>query len=350
LSKQKNIVMIIIDGSEGWGQVLRTAIALSSLTLKPVKITNIRASRPKPGLMPQHLMGIKVAAEFCDAQILGLQFGSMEVEFSPRKLNVEDKTIDIGTAGSIPLILQTLTPLLTFAKKEIVLEIIGGTAGLGSPTIEYLKNVTFPILSKLGLPLPEIEVLKQGFYPKGGGRVKITFQPAKSLSSINILNPGEILSIKEISIAGSLPESVAIRQAESAKNVLSNIIKNIQTYSESVNTYSQGTSITLWAETENSILGADNIGKRGIMAEDIGREAAEELMRSIQSKAALDKYMSDQILPFLALAQGKSSITVEEITQHCISNISVCEKILGCKFSVDKTNKKIEVEGIGFTR
>lgn len=342
--------MIIIDGSEGWGQVLRTAIALSSLTLKPVKITNIRASRPKPGLMPQHLMGIKVAAEFCDAQILGLQFGSMEVEFSPRKLNVEDKTIDIGTAGSIPLILQTLTPLLTFAKKEIVLEIIGGTAGLGSPTIEYLKNVTFPILSKLGLPLPEIEVLKQGFYPKGGGRVKITFQPAKSLSSINILNPGEILSIKEISIAGSLPESVAIRQAESAKNVLSNIIKNIQTYSESVNTYSQGTSITLWAETENSILGADNIGKRGIMAEDIGREAAEELMRSIQSKAALDKYMSDQILPFLALAQGKSSITVEEITQHCISNISVCEKILGCKFSVDKTNKKIEVEGIGFTR
>jgi len=342
--------MIFIDGSEGWGQVLRTAISLSALTLKPVKVTNIRASRPRPGLMPQHLMGIKVAAEFCDAQVLGLQFGSLEVEFSPRKLNVEDKTIDIGTAGSIPLILQTLTPLLTFADKEIVLEIIGGTAGLGSPTIEYLKNVTFPILSKLGLALPEIEVLKQGFYPKGGGRVKITFQPAKSLSSISLLNPGEIQSIKEISIAGSLPESVAVRQAEAAKNVLSKITKNIQTYSESVNTYSQGTSITLWAETENSILGADNIGKRGVRAEDIGREAAEELLKSIQSKAALDKHMSDQILPFLALAQGKSSITVEEITQHCISNISVCEKILGCKFSVDKTNKKIEVEGIGFTR
>ena len=341
--------MIIIDGSEGWGQVLRTAIALSSLTLKPVKITNIRASRPKPGLMMQHLVGIKIAAEFCDAQVLGLQFGSMEVEFSPRKLDVQDKTIDIGTAGSIPLILQTLIPLFTFAKKEITLEIIGGTAGLGSPTIEYMENVTFSILSKLGLPLPEIEILKQGFYPRGGGRVRITFQPIKSLNSISLLDPGEVSSIKEISIAGSLPESVAVRQAESAKNVLSAIIKNIQMHSESVNTYSQGTSITLWAETENSILGADNIGKRGVRAEDIGREAAEELMRSIQSKASLDKYMSDQILPFLALAQGKSSITVEEITQHCVSNISVCEQILGCKFLVDKTSKRIEVEGIGFS-
>jgi len=271
------------------------------------------------------------------------------VEFSPRKLDVQDKTIDIGTAGSIPLILQTLIPLFTFAKKEITLEIIGGTAGLGSLTIEYMENVTFPILGKLGLPLPEIEILKQGFYPRGGGRVRITFQPIKSLNSISLLDPGEVSSIKEISIAGSLPESVAVRQAESAKNVLSAIIKNIQMHSESVNTYSQGTSITLWAETENSILGADNIGKRGVRAEDIGREAAEELMRSIQSKASLDKYMSDQILPFLALAQGKSSITVEEITQHCVSNISVCEQILGCKFLVDKTSKRIEVEGIGFS-
>ena len=341
--------MIIIDGSEGWGQILRTSIALSALTLKPVKVTNIRASRPRPGLMPQHLMGIKIAAEFCDAEVSGLQFGSMEVEFSPKKTDVKDKIIDIGTAGSIPLILQTLTPLLAFAGKEVTLEIIGGTAGLGSPTIEYVKCVTFPILNKLGLPLPEIETLKQGFYPRGGGRVRITFEPSKLLNYVNLVDPGKVLSIKGISIAGGLPESVALRQAEPAKQFLSKITENIQIDSTSLNTYSQGTSITLWAETENSILGSDNIGKRGVRAEDIGRQAAEELLKSVQSKATLDKFMSDQIIPFIALAHGKSSVTVEEITQHCLSNISVCEKILGCKFSVDKANKRIDVEGIGFS-
>ncbi|MEM5772622.1 MAG: RNA 3'-terminal phosphate cyclase [Candidatus Aenigmatarchaeota archaeon] len=341
--------MILIDGSEGWGQVLRTSIALAALTLKPIKVINIRASRPKPGLMPQHLMGIKVAAEFCDAEVFGLEYGSMEVEFKPRKLDVKDKTIDIGTAGSISLLLQTLTPMLAFAKKQVSLEIIGGTAGLGSPTIEFLQHVTFPILSKLSLPLPEIEVLKQGFYPRGGGRVKITFRPTKLLTSVNLTNPGKVLAIKGISVAGSLPESIALRQAEAAKQALSKITENIQIQHYSAATYSQGTSITLWAETENSILGSDNLGKRGVRAEDIGREAAQALIKSIESKAALDKFMSDQIIPFLALAHGKSSVTVEEITQHCLSNISVCEKILGCKFSVDKANKRIEVEGINFT-
>ncbi|MEM5829604.1 MAG: RNA 3'-terminal phosphate cyclase [Candidatus Aenigmatarchaeota archaeon] len=341
--------MILIDGAEGWGQVLRTSIALSALTLKPVRVINIRATRPKPGLMPQHLTGIKIAAEFCDAEVSGLEYGSMEVEFRPKKFDVKDKTIDIGTAGSISLLLQTLTPMLVFANKKVTLEIIGGTAGLGSPTIEFTKFVTFPILNKLGLPLPEIEILKQGFYPRGGGRVRITFTPIKLLTSVNLTDPGKILAIKGISIAGSLPESVALRQAEAAKQVLSKITENVQIQHFSVATYSQGTSITLWAETENSILGVDNLGKRGVRAEDIGRTAAQDLMKSIQSKAALDKFMADQIIPFLALAHGKSLVTVEEITQHCISNIFVCEKILGCKFSVDKINRRIEVEGINFT-
>ncbi|MEM5853072.1 MAG: RNA 3'-terminal phosphate cyclase [Candidatus Aenigmatarchaeota archaeon] len=342
--------MILIDGSEGWGQVLRTSIALSALTLQPVKIINIRASRPKPGLMPQHLTGVKIAAEFCDAEVSGLRYGSMQLEFKPKKFDVRDKKIDIGTAGSISLLLQTLAPMLLFAEKKVTLEITGGTAGLGSPTIEFLKYVTFPILNKLGAPLPEVEILKQGFYPKGGGKVRVTFQPVKTLSSIKLTEPGKLLKIEGISIAGSLPDEVALRQAKTAEEVLKRITSEIQIQHYSTQTYSKGTSITIWAETENSILGADNVGKKGVRAEEIGREVAEDLIKSIQSRAALDKFMADQILVFLALANGKSSIKVEEITQHCISNISVCEKILGCEFSVNEKEKMIEVEGISFTR
>ncbi len=340
--------MIEIDGSIGYGQVLRTSISLSCLTLKPVKIFNIRKGRPKPGLMPQHLTGVRVAGEFCDAEIKGLKLYSTEVEFFPKSFNVYDRKIDVGTAGQVSLVLQTLTPLLIFSDREVTLEIIGGTAGLGAPTVQFLQHVTFPLLSKLGVRQPEIEVVKEGFYPRGGGIVKIKFFPVKKLKAVSLIDRGEVKKIRGISIAGSLPKSVAERQATSAGEILKEKGYEVEIESKTVNTFSPGTSITLWAECENSIVGADNIGKKGVPAERIGEECAKELIKSIESKAALDKFMADQVLPFIALAEGRSIIKVEEITEHCVTNMKVCEMMLGVKFFVDETKKRIEVDGIGF--
>jgi RNA 3'-phosphate cyclase len=341
--------MITIDGAKGWGQVVRTAVALSSLTLKPIEIINIRQSRPRPGLHPQLVEGIKILAEFCDAETTGLQYGSMELEFIPKKLDVKDRTIDIGTSGSIGLLLQTLTPTVIFTRNRTSLELIGGTAGLGSPTIEYIKNVTFPVLNKLSLIIPEIKIDRQGFYPRGGGRVKVDFEPVIKLNPINLTNPGKALSIRGASVVGGLPEEIAIRQAESAKNYFNQKgFEDVKIETASFPTLSQGTSITLWANCENSILGSDNIGRRGLRAEDVGKQAAENLLNSINSQSPFDKYMADQIIPYLALAKGRSEIKVEEITEHCRTNISVCEKILGCRFEIDEKNRIIEVDGIGF--
>jgi RNA 3'-phosphate cyclase len=254
---------ILIDGAIGYGQMLRTAIGLSALTLIPIKIINIRKGRSRPGLFPQHMTGIKIAAEFCNAEVSGLQFGSTEIEFIPKKLEIKDKTIDIGTSGSIPLLLQTLIPILIFNDRRVSLEIIGGTAGLGSPTIEYIKHITFPILNKVGVPPPNIEIVKQGFYPRGGGIVGVLIEPVMKLRAANLIDQGNVLNIRGISIAGSLPEDVAARQADSAKNILANKgMKNISIETGSMNTYSQGTSITLWAECQYAILGSDNIGRR----------------------------------------------------------------------------------------
>lgn len=312
---------------------------------------NIRQSRPRPGLHPQLVEGIRILAEFCEAETVGLQYGSMTLEYIPKKLNVKNKTIDIGTSGSLGLLLQTLTPIIIFSGGRISLELIGGTAGLGSPTIEYIKYVTFPVLNKLGLHIPEIKIIRQGFYPRGGGRVVINFEPINRLNPIELGDRGEVLSIKGISISGSLPESIAIRQAESAKNFLNQKgFADVMIETAAFNTYSQGTSITLWAECENTLIGADNIGKRGLRAEDVGRQAAEDLFNSINSQSPFDKYMADQIISFIALAEGRSRIRVEEITDHCKTNISVCEQILGCKFEVNEKNRSIDVKGIGLER
>jgi RNA 3'-terminal phosphate cyclase (ATP) len=344
--------MIEIDGSTGGGQLLRTAIGLSALTRKPVKVINIRKGKKegKPGLRPQHMMGIKVAGEFCNAEIKGLREYSLEVEFIPNKLSLKNKEIDIGTAGSISLLLQTLTPLLVFAKKPVKLEITGGTEGKWAPPILYTKNVTFPLLNKMGAEL-SLEIVRHGYYPRGGGRVVVESKPVKKLYPFVCLERGKINYITIDSVCGSLPKEIAERQAKSALRTIQYFYPNVKvsvSY-KAVDSFSPGTSVTCVAVCENSILGADCLGERGLRAEIVGERAAEDLVKALKSNAALDKYMADQILIFLALAKGKSRVKVEEITEHCRTNMSVIEKILPVEFEVDEEKKKISVEGVGFT-
>lgn len=343
--------IIEIDGSIGGGQVLRTAIALSALTMKPIRIFNIRKNRPKPGLAAQHLMGVKIAAEFCDADVEGLSIGSTEIKFSPKRTNVPShKIIDIRTSGSIPLLLQTLTPICIFAGKDVMLDITGGTSGKGAPNIAYLQHVTFPILLKLGVPMPEIEIVKQGFYPCGGGRVKMTFHPAEKLKAVDLTTRGAVKHTRGVSIAGSLPSHVSERQAKAAEEYLRQKgfdAEKVRIERQNVQTFSSGTSITLWAECEHSVLGADAIGEIKVPAETIGKRAAKELVESIESSAALDRYMADQILPFIVLAEGKSEITVEKITEHCKTNMRIIEKLLPVKFDAQEKDKKISANGVG---
>jgi RNA 3'-phosphate cyclase len=340
--------MIEIDGSIGGGQILRTAVGLSALTLKPFRMINIRQNRPKPGLKAQHLAGVKVSGEMCKAKIRGMKIGSTNLEFIPSSHDFSDKEVDIGTAGSVQLLLQTITPAMIFSDKPVTLKIKGGTAGLGAPTAEYTKFVIFPMLGKLGFSPPRMEILKQGFYPRGGGVVQVKFFPTTQLKSVRLVECGEVINIRGFSIAGNLPLSVAERQSKTIKKVLSDNGFNAEIESSNVQTFSAGTSATIFAECQNTILGADEIGKIGKRAERVGKDTAKSLVSSIKSGKAFDKCMSDQIIPFIALAKGRSEITVEDFTEHVKTNMLVTEKILDVEFEIDEIDKKITVEGISY--
>jgi len=342
--------MIEIDGSIGGGQLLRTAIGLSALTSESVKITNIRKGKQgKHGLRPQHLMGIKVVGEFCQAEMKGLKEGSLEVEFTPKKLDVYDKKIDIGTAGNISLLLQTITPLLVFSKKSVTLEIIGGTETKWAPPIQYIKYVTFPILNNMGAEL-SLEIVKHGYYPKGGGKVLVKSKPIKKLYPIVCMDRGNIQTIHIHSVCGQLPKHVADRQGYSALRMIQYHYSKVKSSLsiKSVDSFSPGSSVTCYAVCENSILGGDCLGERGLKAEIVGQKAAEELIQSLKSKAAFDKHTADQILVFIALAKGKSEVRLEELTDHCRTNTHVIEQILPVLFEVNEEKKEISIEGTGF--
>jgi len=336
--------MIELDGAIGYGQVLRTAIALSALTLQPIRIFNIRINRPNPGLRPQHLTGVLEAAKLCHAEVKNAKIGSTEITFIPKRLDIPDRIIiDIKTAGSITLLLQTILPILIFSNKKVSLTIFGGTDVPGSPTINYYKKVFAYYLEKFGVSL-KINVERYGFYPKGGGKVNVEVDGVKNLNSVRFVERGELKEISAFSIASK--ELQKAKVAERQLSGLESVLEKISGSYQYVDTLSIGTSLLAIAEYENCVLGKDGLGEKGKRAEDIGREVGIELKKSIESNACLDKFMADQILIFAALAKGTSEFTIEEFTDHVNTNMITCEKLLNVRFV--KEGNKVKVDGIGF--
>jgi len=343
--------LIEIDGSfgEGGGQILRTAVALAVVTKKPCRIFNIRKGRPKPGLMTQHLLGIQTLANLCNGNLEGDFLESKEVKFYPAEIRPKDLHIKIETAGSITLVLQTLIPPAIFTQSPIKISFDGGaTDTFFSPTTDHFRYVFLKILEKIGAKV-DINIIRRGYYPEGGAKVEIVVYPllrpakrdsrekASKLKSLNLVERGKLEKIIAISGASESlkTKKVAERQMAGVREILGKLKLPIEEKVEYYQTKSPGSQVCLIAEFENTIIGTDSLGKLGKRAEDVGKEAALELLKEQKSEACLDKHLADQILPYMALAKGKSSITVSEITEHCKTNIWVIEKFIEGNFKIE---------------
>ncbi len=333
--------MLEIDGSmgEGGGSVLRLSLALASIKSEPIRVYNIRANRSKPGLANQHLHAVKSLKELTEAKTKGLEIGSEEVVFEPKRNTGKDIKVDIGTAGSTTLILQSVMIPAAFAEEPVSIEVKGGTDNPFAPPIDYLKNVTIPILEKLGYHA-EINLVKRGHYPKGGGIIKAEINPIEKLKPLNLTEAGKVSKISGVSHCVKLPSHIAKRQAEAAKERLAEAGHEagieVEYYEKSEDPHlSPGTGVVLWAETRNgSILGSNGHGEKGKPAEKVGKEAAEKLLDELETGKALDKYLTDQIIPYLSLAEGQSIISTTELTSHTLTNVELVEKILGTEIEV----------------
>ena len=347
-------MVIEIDGSvlEGGGQILRSAIAFSAVLGKPVIVNNIRANRKTPGLRPQHLHGILAVKKLTKAQVKGTHEGSSRIEFTPQNRQGGEIVVDIGTAGAITLVLQGVMIVAPFCEHKVNAKIIGGTNVAWSPPIDYLQTVLLPRLKQLGYD-SLMETRKRGYYPRGGGQVQAVLSPVNKLTSISLSTVKEKPIITGISHCGSLPRHVAERQAKAAKAVL-----NEQKYpasqiiiEHSDNTFSPGSGISLTATNNGErILGVDALGRRGLKAEKVGTNAAQSLLQELVTHASVDKFQGDMLIPYLALADGFSSITVTALTMHSITNIHVVEQFLNLKFDVQgeiNNPARISVNGVG---
>ncbi len=339
--------MIGIDAAPG-GQVFRTSIGLAALTGKEVEIRNIRSKRPNPGLRAQHLTALQTVAKMCNATIEGASKGSGTVKFSPGQLKETALKVNIGTAGSATLLLQSaMFPAL---KSENKLRVNGGTDVEWSPPFAYLDRVLLPVLNSIGCNF-SAELVKRGYYPKGNGIISFKSSPAKlPLKPLNITKIEDIEIIKIFSHSASLAADVARNQMIAAKKELLPLNADFAECIETKeNNETIGSGIELFAQFPSRVfIGANALGKKGLPANEVGKKAARKLISELEKQSPVDKHLMDQLIPFMALAKGRSEIACTEITEHTKNNISVCEKILGVKFEIEKDERNISVEGIGF--
>jgi RNA 3'-terminal phosphate cyclase (ATP) len=328
-----------VDGSmgEGGGQVLRTSLALAAVLGVPVRVYNIRVKRSRPGLQRQHLESVKAIEEMSHGRVEGARLGSTEVTFYPGKISGGEYSFDIGTAGSITLLLQAIMPLMVAAEGEVRVRVRGGTDVPKSPPIDYYRFVLRPLLSKFNVEL-DVELIRRGHYPRGGGEVAVRVKRNGALRPVDLVRAGRLIRVEGLSHCVRLPAHVAIRQARAASEALSGlgvpVNINVEHYEGRPDPHlGPGSGIVVWAITENSVLGGDSLGEKGKPAEQVGREAAISLMRDLSTGMALDRHSSDMLLIYAVLSSGVSRLGGASLTSHASTVVELI-KIMAPEASI----------------
>jgi RNA 3'-terminal phosphate cyclase (ATP) len=339
---------IVLDGSlgEGGGQILRTALSLSAITGKPFTVHRIRANRLKPGLRPQHREAARTMALLCDAEVEGLEVGSARLEFRPRRrARPGSWDLDIGTAGSTPLLFQTLCWPLALAGGESTLTLRGGTHLQNSPTFHYLAMVWAPAVARLGFRF-DLELQMAGFYPEGGGVMSARVHPAHAMPPLDLRHRGTLREVEVLAMVGGLGFDVADRLAAGALRRLRDMGVAAQATKVPVPArLSAGSHLLLTAQFDRTRGGVGEIGERGAPAERVAEIAVRSFAAFLRGGAAVDRFLGDQLLlPAALLAAGRvppaegmvpaTRYTVSAVTRHLTTNAELLRRFLDLEVTV----------------
>ena len=324
---------------EGGGQIVRSAIMLSCITGKPVHLENIRKNRKKKGLKPQHLTAIRILQKISNSKISGAKIGSSELKFTPGKIEEAELVEDIGTAGSISLILQMIIPILAISNKKLKLTLRGGTDVKWSPSIEYTKYILQEAYRRMGINFT-ININKYGFYPKGGGEVILQIFPSK-IKPLSLLKR-QSKDVKLICTISNLPINKIEKEIFRIKDQLSDNNFTVDIKIIKTKAVDAGASILIYTNDENSIIGTDTLFDQKEEKFPI------DLDIFIKNTLGVDNNLADMLVAPASLVKGKTVFRVPKITRHLESNLFVTSKVTGCRYGIGRLQEGYEViiEGI----
>ncbi|KAF8163086.1 RNA 3'-terminal phosphate cyclase domain-containing protein [Crassisporium funariophilum] len=386
----------LIDGSflEGGGQILRNSVSLSALLNKPVSIHKIRNNRNPPGLKNQHRTGklrlftwIELAAKIANARLTGAQTKSQEIDFTPGRISLPGQFhADSVTAGSITLLLQVALPLLLFSPTPVEasnLTLLGGTNASLAPQVDYTQQVFLPFIKKhCGVGETSLHIAKRGYFPKGGGKVTLSVVPLsgdQKLRSFSLMERGKVLRVGGIAHYAGLPNVVGTGMVNGAKErlAMAGFVQGDNSRDSGATsqqllehrdvpvlitsrreprelTTGAGSGIVLWAELEGGgVIGGSAVGTKGLDPEKVGEQAVDELIKGLNEGGCVDEWMQDQIIIFMALADGKSEVRCgTSLSLHTQTAIWLAQELTDAKFEVEEEPSGtvvIRCQGIGYT-
>ena len=324
-----------IDGShgEGGGQIIRSAITLSCITKQPIHLENIRKNRKVSGLKPQHLTAITILQKITNAKVFGAEIGSTELKFIPGNIKNLHLIEDVGTAGSIPLILQAVIPVIAVSQKQLDLDIKGGTDVLWSPSIDYTQYILREAYSRMGINF-SFQTCKRGYYPKGGGEIKISIRPSK-IKSI-IFSKRKTNKVKIVCSYSKLDIKEIQNRVNEIKTKLTNANFITDTEIKYEEALDSGASILIYSVDDGSIIGSDALYNKKTHEFDLDID-------SFLESYSIDKNLADMLVVPASLGDGKTIFQVNEITKHLETNLFVTSKITGCKYGIGKTSYGFDV-------
>ena len=326
--------LIQLDGSDGGGQMLRTALSLAMITGQPFRMTRIRGRRAKPGLMRQHLTCVRAACEISAGTADGAEIGSTELVFRAAQLRGSSYQFAIGTAGSTGLLLQTLLPALLRAAGPSTLRLEGGTHNPLAPPFEFLERVYLPTLRRMGAEAT-IALLQTGFAPVGGGVIECRIQPCPKLAPLELHERGDLLARCLRVATRNLPDSIAGRILTAARDPLPCDDAAVETREPGPG---RGVCCLYQANFAHAVELTSSFGEMNVSAEQVGRRAAKALADFIGADAPVGRHLADQLLLPMALA-GSGGFTTVAPDDHVPTNISVIGKFLPLKFKVEPADR-----------
>jgi RNA 3'-terminal phosphate cyclase (ATP) len=330
---------IFIDGStgEGGGQILRTSLTLSCITGKRLHIKNIRSSRRNPGLAKQHLCCVQAACQVCEGKSEGAEQGSKVLDFHPRAIRSGEFNFDIGSAGSASLVIQTVLPAIFLAGKSSTVTVTGGTHNPLAPPFDFLSETFLPAISSAGFQ-SNCRLINHGFFPAGGGKMIANIQPrqkpvSKGHQIINICQASQEFQINARIYTAKLPFHIAKRQERLLLQSGLNI-KNIE-HVEVTDSDGPGNAVCIRNCGYKRTTVFTAFGMRGKPSEKVISEVVNLAKHFIESGAAVDHFLADQLLIYMAIANGGCYIT-DKISTHTQTNIEVIKKFLPVDFVIER--------------
>jgi RNA 3'-terminal phosphate cyclase (ATP) len=338
--------MITIDGSrgEGGGQVLRTSLALSLATGAPFRIENIRANRPKPGLLRQHLTAVQAAMEIGRARVDGNAAGSTALTFAPSGVYPGDYSFSVGTAGSATLVLQTILPPLLLAAGRTVVTLEGGTHNPSAPPFDFLERVFLPCVNRLG-PHVDVALERYGFYPAGGGRFSVTIDPSAQLARLELCDRGEIVGRRIQAVVAHLPRHIGEREVATARGLL-NWSDESARVDVVANTPGPGNVLLVEIESQQVTEICTGFGEIGTAAEAVADRAVREARRYLSAGVPVGCHLADQLLPILALG-GSGSFRTLALSRHAQTNADVVRQFVNVEIVVTPETRDVVRVDVG---